>query len=255
MSTGEGGMLDDCLKKLPSRPDDLMVLDRNFGFFNTVTSLDKQGRPFCIRMSTGITDFAKSVMKDSRMDFITEWIPSRKERETAGSSDPVLVRVSKAMLETGETELLVSSLMDMESFTTKDLVELYGMRWGVEEGIKNLKPKIKVEQFGCRKPEGIFQEFYAHVLVMNMVSLAGMAASAGIKKKTKNRKWIYKYNWKNAFRQLRASMVELFSRECAEKLLTALVDKITLSVIAIKKGRKFSRNSLGKPTRINQYYK
>jgi hypothetical protein len=26
------------------------------------------------------------------------------------------------------------------------------MRWGVEEGIENLKPKIKVEHFGCRKP-------------------------------------------------------------------------------------------------------
>lgn len=109
-------MLNDCLRKLPSRPDDLLVLDSNFGFFNTVSRLDKQGRPFCIRMSSGITDFGKSVMKDSRMDFITEWVPTRTERETAGNSDPVRARVSRAMLETGETELLVSSLKDMESF-------------------------------------------------------------------------------------------------------------------------------------------
>ncbi|NHE58352.1 hypothetical protein [Cyclobacterium plantarum] len=93
-----------------------------------------------------------------------------------------------------------------------------------------------MEEFGCRKPENIFQEYYSHVLVMNMVLLAGIAASVGKKKNTKNRKWAYKYNWKNAFGQLRASMVELFSTECSGKLLTALEDKITLSVIASKKG-------------------
>lgn len=40
-----------------------------------------------------------------------------------------MVRISKAVLETGETELLVSSRMHMESFATKDLVELYGTKW------------------------------------------------------------------------------------------------------------------------------
>jgi hypothetical protein len=125
-------------------------------------------RPFCIRMSTRISNFTKEVMADKRMDFITEWVPSKSGRVTAKSSNPVRVRVTKAVLETGEAELLVSSLQDMELFKTEDLVELYGMRWGVEEGLKNLKPKIKVEQFGCRKPQGIYQEFYAHILEVKM---------------------------------------------------------------------------------------
>ncbi len=62
------------------------------------------------------------------------------------------------------------------------------MRWGVEEGIKNLKPKIKVEQFGCREPQGIYQEFYAHILAMNMVALAGIAATEQIEKKNRSKK-------------------------------------------------------------------
>ncbi|MFC4873635.1 transposase [Negadavirga shengliensis] len=148
MSTGEGGMLEDCLDRMPSRPDDLLVLDRNFGFFNTVSRLSAEGRPFCIRLSTGITDFAKGVMADGRTDFITDWVPSRKERETAGTSEAVRVRVTKAVLETGETELLVSSLTDTGSFSNEDLVELYGMRWGVEEGIYGKK---KIMQSGSIK--------------------------------------------------------------------------------------------------------
>lgn len=259
MSTGESGLLDDCLQEIPARPDDLLVLDRNFGHFHMAHRMTCEGRPFCIRMSTGISNFAKAVMADSRMDFITEWAPSRSERETAKTSETIRVRVTKAVLDSGETELLVSSLQDMESFKPEDLVELYSMRWGVEEGIKNLKPKIKVEQFGCRKPQGIYQEFYAHILAMNMVALAGIAATEQIKKKSrsrkKNRKLMYKYNWKNAFLQLRKRIVELFSRESVEKILEILVDKIARKLVAVKKGRKFSREGLGKPARINQYYK
>ncbi len=242
MSTGESGLLDDCLLEIPPRPDDLLMLDRNFGNFHIAHKMTCEGRPFCIQTSTGISNFAKAVMADSRMDFITEWAPSRSERETAKTSETIRVRVTKAVLDSGETELLVNSLLDMESIKTEDLVELYGMRWGVKEGIKNLKPKIKGEQFGCRKPQGIYQEFYAHILAMNLVALAGIAATEQIEKKSrtrkKKRKLTYKYNWKNAFLQLRKRIVELFSRESVEKILETLVNKIARKLVAVKNGKE-----------------
>jgi hypothetical protein len=254
MSTGESGLLNNCLSEIPSRPDDLLVLDRYFGNFYNVQRMICDGRTFCIRMSTGISNFAKRVMADSRMDFNTEWIPSKKEQENSKNKNPIQVRVTKAVLETGETELLVSNLEESK-FGAEDLVVLYGMRWGVEEGIKNLKPKIKVEQFGCRKPEGIYQEFYAHILAMNMVALTGMAAAKEIKKKIAKRKLTYKYNWKNAFLQFRAKIVKLFSQERVTKILDKLVIKVARNLVAVKTGRKFSRKNLHEPTRVNQYYK
>ena len=113
MSTGESGLLDDCLLKIPPRPDDLLVLDRNFGHFHVANRMISEGRPFCIRMSTGISNFAKGVMADGRMDFVIEWVPSKSERETSKTSAVIRVRVTKHILKTGETELLVSSLQDM----------------------------------------------------------------------------------------------------------------------------------------------
>jgi len=86
MSTGESGLLDDCLLEIPPKPDDLLVLDRNFGHFHIAYRITSEGRPFCIRMSTGIYNFAKEVMADSRMDFITEWVPSKSERGTTNTS-------------------------------------------------------------------------------------------------------------------------------------------------------------------------
>ena len=63
-----------------------------------------------IRMSTETTNLAKQVVGDSRMDFITEWTLSKKERETSNRKNSLQVRVTKAVLETGETGLLVSNL-------------------------------------------------------------------------------------------------------------------------------------------------
>ena len=108
------------------------------------------------------------------------------------TKESIKVRVTKTVLDTGETKLLVSNLEE-SVFSTEDMAKLYQMRWGAEEGIKNLKSKIKVEQFGCRKTEGIYQEYYAHILAMNMVALAGMAATKQIEKKTRKRKLTYKY--------------------------------------------------------------
>jgi hypothetical protein len=122
-------------------------------------------------MSVGCCGFAKRVMADSRADFIALWEPSKKERENTPGATPITVRVTKTVLDSGMEELLVSSLTDMDEVSTEEMVKLYFMRWGIEEGIKNLKPKMKIEHFGCRKPEGIYQEFHAHILVMNMVAL------------------------------------------------------------------------------------
>ncbi|RBQ01398.1 transposase, partial [Pedobacter miscanthi] len=113
-------------------------------------------------------------------------------------TEKIVVRVTKIELKTGEIEILVSSLFDMNDICTENMKALYDLRWPVEEGFKKLKPKMKLEQFGCRKPEGIFQEFEAHIFMINLVALLGIQAQREIDR-NKKRKLKYKYNWQNAF--------------------------------------------------------
>lgn len=254
-STGESGMLDDCLESVPQDPGDLLVLDRNFGHFYRVSKLVTHKRAFCIRMSVSGSGFAKRAMADSREDYVACWEPSKKERENTPGAAPITVRVTKTVLESGVEELLVSSLTDMEAVSLEDMVKLYSMRWGVEEGIKNLKPKMKLEHFGCRRPQGVFQEFYAHILVMNMVALTGLAAAQQIEKKTKHRKRKYKYNWINAFRYVRDSIVEMFSTDKLGNLLDKLVALVSSYLTAIRPGRAFSRAGLERKNPRCQTYK
>lgn len=89
---------------------------------------------------------------------------------------------------------------------------------------------MKLEHFGCRKPEGVFQEFHAHILVTNMVALTGLAAAQQVEKKAKHRKRKYKYNWINAFRYVKDSIVEMFSTDKLGNLLDKLVALVNCSL-------------------------
>ncbi|MEM0940889.1 MAG: hypothetical protein AAGI25_14025 [Bacteroidota bacterium] len=128
--------------------------------------------------------------------------------------------------------------------SVSDLYTLYGLRWGVEEGFKNLKPKMKLEYYGCKKVEGGYQEFYAHIFRMNLVALHGRIAQREIEEKTNQTKYDYTYHWKNSYRLVRGTLVELFT--CAGHKVTAIIEglirRFARSITPIKPGRVFPRD-------------
>lgn len=111
----------------------------------------------------------------------TKFKGKRTCAEHGQDCEPIKVRVSKIKPTTGEIELLISSL-EPKNISLADINQLYTLRWGIEEGFKKLKPKMKLEQFGSRKPESINQEFEAHIFMMNLVALLGITAQDTIKK-------------------------------------------------------------------------
>lgn len=241
---GEKTLLKECLKELPVSKS-IFILDRGFGYFGVCKRFIEQQRDFCIRISTSNAAFGKLAMENPLPDFLTDWEPSEAERATSYKQGqdlaPIRVRVTKIMLPKGETELLVSSLLDRKIFNISDLKELYRLRWGIEEGFKKLKPKMKLEHFGSRKPEGIFQEFQTHLFMMNMVAILGNAAQIRIEKESINRKLKYKYNWQNAFRFVREQIVKLVSNIDIEQLIEGLLVLISRSAVAIRQNRQFPR--------------
>ena len=261
MKTGEKNLLREWLSTASINDNQILILDRGFGNFCTLKELFGKGTEFCIRLPTDNSNFARRVINDGREDFITRWEPSPKERENSRNNQldcvPIQVRVIKIRLSSGETELLVTNLSDQQKYTAKDMAELYKLRWGVEEGFKNLKPKMKIEQFGCKKAAGIFQEFYAHIFCINMVSLTGTIANKLIEKRTRHRKWTYKYNWKNAYRFIREKIINFLFCRGPGKLLDKWIKQLSSSIVPEKPGRHFPRDtrSSNKKGRITQFNK
>jgi IS4 transposase len=59
----------------------------------------------------------------------------------------IKVRLVRIELESGETEILLSTLVNEEIFTPAHLKELYGLRWPIEESYKTFKHKVCIENF------------------------------------------------------------------------------------------------------------
>jgi hypothetical protein len=263
MSFGEKTLLLQLLKETKTE-NSILLLDRGFGHFCTIAELINQEQLFCVRLPIKNSNFAMNMIKQDESDKIVEWYPSKKEKENCLANNlacrPIKVRVVKVTLSTGETELLVTNLLNQAKYSALEISELYHLRWKVEEGYKNLKPKMKIEHFGCRKTEGVYQEFFDHVFIINMVALAGLEANRIIEAKTKHRKHKYTYNWKNGYRFLRENILQLLKEEDGGnvlKLLNRLINQIAGSTIAIKPNRSFVRDlkHKNKKGRITQFNK
>ena len=169
---------------------------------------------------------------------------------------PIKVRVTKVVLPSGEIELLISNLFDKEQITLEDLKELYHFRWSIEEGFKFLKPQMKLEQFGCKKADGVYQEFYAHIIMMNITTLIANLSESDIEKRTRDRKYKYKYNRVNAWKFVRNKIIELYSMEHIGSIIDQLLQQISKSIIAIVPGRSFPRNhKFKRKNRFSPVYK
>lgn len=249
MSRGETSLVGRMVRGLSGKTSNkLYVMDRNFdsfSLFKELLALDPNAQ-LCTRLSIR-SNFHKQVMACEKDDCLIKWSPSRGERTTCLQkgldTEPFTLRVTKVVLSTGEVEILVSTLLETKTYSKADLAELYSLRWGIEEGFKDLKPKMKLEYFGCKKVQGVYQEFYAHIFIMNLVGLQGMIARQQINEKTKRRKYSYTYNWKNGYRFIREKIVDILSQiKRIPHLIDELSERFAKSLIAIKPGRKFNRD-------------
>jgi hypothetical protein len=244
---GETTMLIEQLKR-NEYPNALILLDRGFGYLAILKFLYSRRLNFCIRLKTSQSSFSQKILSKDLDDFKVEWSPTSKEGATCISygldTEPIIVRATKVKLNTGEVEILISSLTDMTLVSSEEMKELYHMRWGIEEGIKKLKPKMKLEQFGCKKPRGIYQEFYAHIFNFNLITLIGNETQPLIDEQTKGRKYRYKYNWQNAFEYFRSEFINLFFKGKIKAVCENLFSKISKSIIAIIPGRQFERRKI-----------
>jgi hypothetical protein len=259
MEMGEKSLLRILLPEI-NVTNAIFILDRGFGNFSICKMLENEQHKYCIRLSTQVSSFAKKAMLSAESEFITEWFPSEMEQSNCKKHGqdikPLKVRVNKILLATGEIELLVSNILDLQAIDVSAMKQLYFMRWGIEESIKKLKPKMKLEHFGCRKMEGIYQEFYAHIFMLNIVAILGNEAQQDIDVKVKGRKHPYKYNWQSAYLHVREKIIALVNNTNLYKIINDLRKKIAQSIVAVIKERAFSREKQSsRKARLFQCYK
>lgn len=243
------------LSEGPVLSNGIYLFDRGFAARWFIEWLTEKGINFCVRIHTA-NNFIKDFMDSEEVDKVVEWPPSknniRTARERGMEARPFKVRLVKVELPQGQTELLATSLMDETCYTSHEMKELYGHRWGAEEGIKKWKSGMKVEMFGARTVNGIYQELYAHQFMANLIAILGMEAQGRIENQPK-RRYFYRYNWMNAYRVVKLDFYNLLYYKRRDRLLDGLIVQMASEVVPCIEGRKFPRSEQqkGRKRRVN----
>ena len=228
---------------------DLLLLDRGYPCFWLLFLLLAKGIEFCVRLKADwwleVNDFLKSDENERIVEFK---LPQKDADKLSEYPDfvhkTIKCRLIKVVLDTGEVEILCSSLLNTEKYSNNDFQELYHYRWNVEESYKLLKSRIEIENFSGKTANAVRQDFYAKVFLMTLCAAYAHPIEEKVIaefKADENRKFSQKINRTNAIATLQDSLVGLFIKKKFKQALDAF-DKIVYNTREIiRPGRKNPR--------------
>jgi hypothetical protein len=117
-------------------PGDLVLLDRGYPAFWLFALILAQGAHFCARMPIGRWSVVDRFVASGALEQIVSLSPSATAKQECQSrnlsSRPIKVRLVRVELDSGEVEVLVTSLRDSGRYPSTVFKELYHQRWPVE---------------------------------------------------------------------------------------------------------------------------
>jgi hypothetical protein len=114
-----------------------------------------------------------------REDHLVEWHRGRSRRawmtreEFAALPRAMVMRELRVRVEQPgfrtRSFVVVTTLLDPEAFPRRELAALYRARWHCELDIRSLKQALKMDVLRCKSPGMVRKEFWAHLLVANLI--------------------------------------------------------------------------------------
>ena len=124
-------------QRLYSSPDDLFLYDRGYPAFWLFAFHAQEQRHYCARVRHDFHSEVKAFVADGAKERIVVLTPNtasaRQCREGHLPADPLRVRLIRVELESGEVEVLITSLLDTKAYPYRAFAKLYALRWGIEE--------------------------------------------------------------------------------------------------------------------------
>jgi hypothetical protein len=128
-------------------------------------------------------------------DHCVEWLKPRRPEwmdQATYDSLPATMSMREARLQVRRPgfrvrELVVATtLLDAETFSREDLVELYRARWHAELDLRSLKETMHMDVLRCKTPELVRKEIWTHLLAYNLIRtvMAQAAVQHGIQPRT-----------------------------------------------------------------------
>lgn len=154
---------------------DLLIYDRLYGSYEFMAHLIHHKKDFVIRCkSNSFTSVTKSFYSGQGpwSKIVTLKAPSNKRKalEEQALLSEITVRFVSVILDTGEIEILVTSLME-PSIKRTQFKKLYFLRWGIEGFFNLIKDRLNLEHFTGKSVESVKQDFWSTVFITNVETI------------------------------------------------------------------------------------
>jgi hypothetical protein len=212
----------------------LNIYDRGYASFDFIDKLESHGLFYLIRVKT---KFNLDIDAQTKPDGYV-WLEKDGKR--------IHVRVIKFVLDSGETETLITNIAD-KRLGKKAFKKLYFMRWPIETKYGVIKKKLQLENFSAKSVEGIQQEFFASMYLANFVAATAFDVQSDIEdfRKGKANKYEYKANLNELIGILKDKVILAVAENSPAKqakLMNEILVEAKRFVVPIRHDRTVNRN-------------
>ena len=246
LSVGERTLAEghiSALKALPTGNKDLLTYDRGYPSFDFIKLHESEGLYYLMRVKS---KFNTEIDAQTKSDGYV-WLEKEGER--------IHVRVIKFLLDSGEMEMLITNITD-KRLGKNAFKKLYFKRWPIETKYGVIKEKLHVESFSSTSIEGVQQEFFATMYMVNLVAATAFDAQAEVEeaRKNKDNKHDYKVNLNELIGILKDKLITAVFETCPTKqsdIMNEIINGAKRYVIPIRHDRSVPRNPNPRKTKFH----
>ena len=193
--------------------------------------------------------------EESKIVTLTPHHTKIKKIKELGLPTEIKVRFVRVILDNGEVEILVTSLLDKNLYSNNDLKELYHLRWGIETYYGTIKGRLNLENFSGKTVEAVKQDFYSTIFVSGLESLLIEDAQQELDENGHDNKCPRKVNKAVSFNTIKNHIIDLFYKEESLEILSDKLTKLFMTKpCCVRKQREVPRNK-SKPRKIINFQK
>ena len=242
---GERHLLSNHLLNL--LPNDLLLLDRGYPAYWIFNLIVSQGSEFCARISKKwkiVQDFIDSGAQETWIELHASHQSKKECLDIGLDVIPLKLRLIRVELETGEIEVLITSLIDKTKYPNEIFKDLYHKRWPIEVDYLFMKERLELGNFSGKSALSVYQDFHAKVFAKNLVTVLASPVQDTVKQESEGKMHVHQMNMTQAFSKSKDTLFLLFERPRA--ILLKLIQEIHALFRAvtepIRPDRTFKRN-------------
>jgi hypothetical protein len=227
--------------------NDLIIYDRGYPSFEFINEHVRLGIDCLMRTRTDTSTLIKKFIASGKRSLVTLMHPCQ-DKSFKGKpytrKHTLEVRLIRVDLPGGETEVLITTLLDSRKHPTKIFMKLYFMRWKVETFYDELKNKLKAEHFSGYSDTTIRQDLFCAVFISNLQSIIVGGLADELDQVNINRVYDYKVNNNISYGLLKNRVLELlYQKAPLDKVFHELEDLFLKHTIPIRNNRKNTRDT------------